>query len=81
MPKQSKESIIAELDARKIGYSEDMDYKELNELLKKAQAKDAPEPKPEEPIDYTDILGGLSTIHGLHRRLTIVERRLDAIDA
>jgi len=78
MPKPSKESVIAELDAKKIGYSDEMSYAELCALLNPPVPE---EPKPEEPIDYTGILGGLSTIHGLHRRLTIVERRLAAIDA
>uniref|UniRef100_A0A6M3KC75 Uncharacterized protein n=1 Tax=viral metagenome TaxID=1070528 RepID=A0A6M3KC75_9ZZZZ len=70
---RSKESIIAELDARKVGYSEDMSYNELNELLKEAQAKDVPEPKPT-VIDYSGVRCGLSTIQELWRRVTILER-------
>jgi len=80
MPKQSKESIIAELDARKIGYSEDMSYNELSELLKQAQAKDAPEPKPEEPIDVSKAMCGLRTIQDHERRIVLLERRLAALE-
>jgi len=80
MPKQSKESIIAELEGRKIGYSEDMSYNELSELLKEAQAKDEPK-KVEEPIDVSKAMCGLRTIQDHERRLILVERRLAAIDA
>ncbi len=80
MPKQSRESIIAELDGRQIAYSEDMSYSELAELLKKAQEADKPKPKPEELIDYTGIRCGLSTIQDLHRRITILERKINGQD-
>jgi hypothetical protein len=75
MPK-SKESVIAELDARKVGYSEDMEYKELVELLKEAEAKDVPEPKEEEPIDVSKAMCGLRTIQDHERRLQILERKI-----
>jgi len=81
MAAKSRESILAELDARKIGYSEEMSYRELCELLKQAQAEDeAEEPKEAAAplnIDYSGVRVGLSTIQDLHRRLTIVEHRLD----
>ena len=76
---RSKESVIAELEARKVGYSEDMSYNELYELLKSEQAKDVPKPKPEASpeIDYSNIRCGLSTIQELHRRVTLLERKLE----
>ena len=70
MPR-SRESVIAELDAKKIGYVDDMSYKELCELL--------PVEKPvvaEEPIDYSGIHVGQSTIEGIHTRVTILERQM-----
>lgn len=78
MPRQSKEQIIAELDDRKIGYSDEMSYAELCELLKQARDADGQDTvvEPEEPIDYSKIRCGLSTIQDLHRRVTILERKL-----
>lgn len=83
MPKQSREQIIADLDARQIPYSEDMGYNELVELAKTSPTspmeprKVAP-PQPEEPIDYSNIRCGLSTIQDLHRRITLLERKANA---
>ena len=74
MPR-SRESVLAELDARQVGYNEDMSYAELCELLKQAEAKEAEAAKPL-AIDYTGVRCGVSTIHDLHRRLSIVEHKL-----
>jgi hypothetical protein len=90
MPKQSREQIIAELDARKVGYGTDMSYNELVELLNQARQvareqieeqvpKEFLGPKPEEPIDYSGILCGLSTIQDLHRRITLLERKMEKL--
>lgn len=73
MPKQSREQIVAELDARKVGYSEDMSYAELAELLKKAQDEDKPK---DAPIDYSNVRCGLSTIQDHERRIVMIERAL-----
>jgi len=81
MPKQSRESVIAELDARKTGYTDEMSYAELCELLKKAQDAGKPEIPGEvldEPIDYSNVRVGQSTVEDLHRRVTLLERKLNA---
>ena len=74
----SKDKVIAELNARQIGYSDEMEYPELVELLDRAKAAEKPpeEAKVELPIDYADVFCGLRTIHDLHRRITIIERKL-----
>ena len=86
MAKQSREKIIAELDARKLGYDEKMTDEQLGELLEKEKQaeKDAEKAsavkgkKKNEPlnIEYTGVRCGLSTIHDLHKRLFIVEKKL-----
>ena len=82
MPNMSKESILAELDARKVGYSEEMPYNELVKLYKKVidEEKAEEQKKVEQPeaIDYTGVLCGISTIHDLHRRVTLLERKINA---
>lgn len=81
MPKQSREQILAELDARKIGYSDDMSYNELCEVLRKAQTEEVPVPKAEgpkaeEPIDYSNIRVGMETMQNHERRIVLLERAL-----
>ena len=73
---KSRESLIAELDARKIGYKDEMTYKEISDLLEKAR-EEAEKKMSEAPlhIDYSGVRCGLSTIHDLHRRITILERK------
>lgn len=73
---RSKESIIAELDAKKIGYSDDMSYGDLIGLLKPEEVVAKPVVK-EEPIDYSNVRCGLSTIQDLHRRVTLLEQKLE----
>lgn len=75
MPKQSRESIVAELDARKVGYTDEMSYNELNELLKKAQDEQKVKEKPQ-AIDYSNVRCGLSTIHDHEKRIVMIEREL-----
>ncbi len=74
MARQSRESVISELDARKIGYDEKMNYMELLDILNEAKAKK----KAEEPlnIDYAGVRCGQSTINNLHARICIIERKL-----
>lgn len=81
MPKQSREQIIAELEVRQIAYREDMSYDELVKLVKTSptapmeSVKVAPL-QPDEPIDYSNVRCGLSTIQDLHRRITLLERAI-----
>lgn len=81
MPKQSREQIITELDARQIPYNETMGYNELAELLKQAptapmEPKKVMPPQPDEPIDYSKARCGLETIHDHERRIVLLERAL-----
>ena len=74
----SKDKLIAELEVRKINYGTEMEYKELKDILDEALAAEKPPEvaKVELPIDYAGVFCGLSTIHNLHRRITIIERKL-----
>lgn len=80
MGNMSTESIKAELDARKIGYSDEMSYKELGELLKKAKDEEAGAEAAEamEPLntDMADVKCGVSTIQDHEMRLRVIERQL-----
>ena len=87
MPR-STESIMSELDARKIGYKTDTSNSELQALLDDAKAFERlnaaeapPEAPPKDaetmpPVDYAGILCGLSTIQGLHRRICELEWKM-----
>jgi len=92
MPR-SRESVIAELDSRQVGYDDKMSYQELFALIEKDKAEKRAKEKPEAPkvekvaekelekpieVDYSGIMCGLSTIEGLHRRITILEHKFDA---
>lgn len=74
---KKREDMIAELEGRHIGYGEDMSNNELAELLREAKKAEKEQADLEKNIDYTGIKCGLVTMQDIHRRLTIVERKLD----
>lgn len=77
MPK-SKQKIMAELELRQVNYDEEMSYKELSALLKRAEDKETPpEAKISEPKkDRPPVACGLATIVDHEQRITALEEKL-----
>lgn len=75
-----RDKLIAELEARQIGYKDEMSDEELKVLLEKAKAKEkkAGKPHPDGPVstDMAGVFCGIRTIHDHERRLRIIERKL-----
>lgn len=70
---KSKEQIMAELDARRIGYKSEMTAAELQKVLDAQAQKAVParEPKP--------VAVGVTTIQDHEERITKLENALEAI--
>jgi len=80
MPR-SRESVITDLEAKKIKYVDEMSYSELVELLAPPVAKvEKPvEPKvPKKALEIPAVMVGLRTINDHERRITMLERKLNA---
>ena len=71
----SRDKVIAELNARKIGYSDDMEYKVLANLLNKARAKEI-EKEEAKKKEIPTIPCGIRTINDHERRLCALEREV-----
>lgn len=79
MAKQSRESLIAELDARKIAYSDEMKDKELAALLEKAREAEQEAGANAMPPVNTDMAGvkcGLATVQDHELRIRKLEQKL-----
>ena len=80
MPR-SRESVIAELKAKKIKYVDEMSYSELVELLaeaeiEKADVKIEKAEVKKKALEVPIVKVGVTTINDHERRITMLERKL-----